>query len=100
MENDILLEGIIRYTEQDKLKWLKLSKLNENDRYLSNYKISNVKEITFLFNYNINENKSTLSISILISSDRLRQYKYLTSNSLKINRFSELNNIIGKKIDN
>lgn len=99
MENDILIDGIIDYTKDGKLKWNIRHETKLSTDYSCSLQISGIKEIqiTFYYDYKI-IGKSRLSISIKMEKNRLRNYKYITSEMLKTNRFKELSDLINKQL--
>lgn len=94
IENDILLEGIIKYTKENKLIWSK----NIIGFYSTIFKIENSsKYIHIGFSCKDSKNFNTgsyIDISIKISKNRIRTYKYINYNKIRKDSFLELFNLI------
>lgn len=99
IDNDILIDGIINYTKNGKLEWTISYERDLATDFKAALKISKIKEIDIKFHCNYRDiNKSGISIFILIEPNRSRNYKYLTVENLKANRFLELSKLINKQL--
>jgi len=99
MENDILLEGIIEYTKDKKLKWEIYHEQNLISEYKCKYPIIGNKSIFIRFYCNYKNMKlSGLDVSISYSN-RISTYKYMSSSDFKHNRLEELSKLVIKQLN-
>jgi len=100
MENDILIDGVIVYTKEDKLKWDVYDQRDLISEYKCKMVISKSKElqIRFYCNYK-NMHQSGINFAIQTGSDKITNYKYMSSSDFDFNsRFKELSDLINKKL--